>query len=541
MRLGGFVRARLYTSENMPVSVKDLLEMPSLGLELVAGRAGVERPIRWAHTSELPDPTPWLSGGEFLLTTGMGVGDTPVLQRDYLQRLIDAELAALGFGVGLGFEEVPDAIRALADDAGFPVVEVPYPTPFIAISEAVSSRLAEDRLRDAQMSVEVHERLAALVSSGAGPNEVLEQVIRLAPGWALLFDSRGALTGAACAPGVSSPEPAEVWSSLPRGILGRKGPATAGQSGPAGTSVAVAVSAGGSPRPQGVVVFGKKGRIEQRDRIVVHHAVTVMGLLLSSRRAVIETERRVAGDVLSEAFAGRIEGEELIRRLELVGFDPGDALTVLVVEQTDAAVVGMDELAWAVDAATGARAPSARVGIAKGRVAALVHHPEPEELAATVAAEVKEVLEEDGTGHSVRVGVGETVKVAAIRDSYIGALFALRAAPQEKVVALPRDLGSYGLLLGAQPRGVLEGFVRSVLGPLIDRDRARSSELVPSVKVFIEAGGRWEQGAESLGVHRHTLRYRVRQAEELLGRDLGEPEDRLEIWLALKAAEILAE
>ena len=516
------------------MSVKDLLGMPSLGLELVAGKAGVDRSIRWAHTSELSDPTPWLSGGEFLLTTGMGMDDTAERQKAYLQRLIDANLAGLGFGVGLGFDQVPDALRSLADEAGFPVLEVPYPTPFIAIAEAVSSRLAEDRLRDAQMSVEVHERLAALVTDGAGPSEVLEQVIQLAPGWALLFDARGALTGAACSPGIASPEPDQVWASLPSGILGRSGPATAGQTGPSGTSVAVAVSAAGSPRPQGVLVWGKKGKVEQRDRIVVHHAVTVMGLLLSSRRAVVETERRVAGDVLSEAFAGRMEGDELLRRLELVGFDPGDALTVLVVEHSEA--TDMDELAWAVDAATGARAPSARVGIAKGRVAALVHHPRPEELAGTVAVDVKEVLE-----GAARVGVGETVKAAAIRDSYIGALFALRAAPAEKVVATPRDLGSYGFLLGAQPPGVLEGFVRSVLGLLIDRDRERSSELVESVRAFIEAGGRWEQGAESLGVHRHTLRYRVRQSEELLSRDLSEPEDRLEVWLALKAAEILEE
>ena len=523
------------------MTVKDLLDIPSLDLKLVAGEAGAGHAIRWAHTSELQDPTPWLSGGEFLLTTGMGVGETPEHQGAYLRRLIDAGLAGLGFGVGLGFEEVPEAIRVPADHEGFAVVEVPYPTPFIAISEAVSSRLTQDRLRDAQMSVEVHERLAALVTNGAGPSEVLEQAIQLAPGWALLFDSRGALTGKACSAGVVSPDPADVWGSLPPGILGRKGPATAGQSGPRGTSVAVAVSAAGGPRPQGVLVYGKPGRIEQRDRIVVHHAVTVMGLLLSSRRAVIETERRVAGDVLSEAFAGRIEGDELTRRLELVGFDPGDALAVLVVEQTNPSNVEMDELAWAVDAATGARAPSARVGIAKGRVAAVVHHPEPEALAATVAADVREVLDEVGGRHPVRVGVGETVKVSAIRDSYIGALFALRAAPEEKVVASPRDLGSYGFLLGAQPRGVLEGFVRSVLGVLIDRDRERSSELVASLRAFIEAGGRWEQGAETLGVHRHTLRYRIRQAEELLGRDLNEPEDRLEIWLALKAAEILAE
>ena len=525
----------------MPVSVNDLLKMPSLGLKLVDGSAGADRPIRWAHTSELPDPTPWLSGGELLLTTGMGVQNSNEARDLYLKRLIDADLSGLGFGLGFGFDSVPEEIIRLGNDRDFPVLEVPYAIPFIAISEAVSSRLGEDRLRDAQMSVEVHDRLTSMVTSGAGPIDVLEEIVQLAPGWTYLFDPRGGVTGAAQSLGFDAPDAKEVWTTLPPGILAANGPSTAGQSGPRGTSVALAVNAGGSRRPEGVLVFGKHARLEQRDRIVVHHAVTVLGLLLSSRRAIIEAERRVAGDVLSEAFAGRLDGDELGRRLELVGFGASDPLTVLVVEQGDAVDADVDDLAWAVDAAAGARAQAARVGISKGKVAALVNHANPEELAKTVAAEVSETLNGDRGRPPVRIGVGETVQVPRIRDSYISALFALRAAPDAKPIASPRDLGSYGFLLGAQPRGVLEGFVRSVLGPLIDRDRLKSSQLVESVRSFIEAGGRWEQGAEGLGVHRHTLRYRVRQAEELLGRDLTEAEDRLEVWLALKAAEILDE
>lgn len=525
----------------MPVSLKDLLDVRTLALRLVAGASGADRPIRWAHTSELDDPTPWLSGGELLLMTGMGLGDTRDAQKAYLQRLIDADLAGLGFGLGFGFETVPDALVEHADAKGFPIVEVPYPVPFLAIAEAVSSRLGEDRLRDAQVSVEVHERLTSMVTAGAGAADVLEQVIELAPGWAVLFDPRGGVTASAATGNLSLPAPEEIWLSLPSEILKKKGPATAGQTGPRGTSVALAVTTSEAHRPEGVLVFGKKDRIDQRDRIVVHHAVTVLGLLLSSRRAVIETERRVAGDVLSEAFAGRLGGEELARRLELVGFDTKEPLTVLVVEIVPGTDADIDEVAWAVDAAAGARAHTARVGVASGRVAALVSHTDPEALAEVVGREVSEALDETASGAAIRIGVGETVSVAGIRDSYVSALFALRAAPENQTVALPRDLGSYGFLLGAQPPGVLGSFVRSVLGELIDRDRTKSSQLVNSVRAFIEAGGRWEQGAEKLGVHRHTLRYRVRQAEELLARDLSEAEDRLEIWLALKAMEILDE
>ena len=119
------------------------------------------------------------------------------------------------------------------------------------------------------------------------------------------------------------------------------------------------------------------------------------------------------------------------------------------------------------------------------------------------------------------------------------AVLALRSAPSGVRVASPRDLGSYGLLLGSQPRPVLEGFVRSILGPLMDRDERRSSHLVASVRAFVASGGRWEEGAKELGVHRHTLRYRINQAQELIDRDLNSPEDRMEVWLACRALDLL--
>lgn len=541
--------------------MRDLLRLPGLGLELVAGKEGLDRPLRWAHSSELADPTPWLSGGEFLLTTGMTLKNAAD-QRAYVDRLAKAGAAGLGFGVGFTFESVPEALVDASEAAGFPLLEVPFPVPFIAITEAISSRLAEDRLRDAQMSVEVHERLAALIVEGAGLADVLDEVVDLAGGWAMLFDLRGELLARSSATGgrgpggsevarpggsrppgaggLRAPPPEEVWAGLPPGLTDRFGPRTSAEAGPRGTRVALAVLAG--KRHEAVLVFGKDRRLEQRDRIVVHHAVTVVALLLASRRAVIQAERRIAGDVLGEAFSGRLSGADLERRLDLVGFPPGARISALVIEARATSDGVLEDLAWAVDETLGRRTRRARAAAVASRVGAIVADDDPEALARALLDELEETSPALGiVPGSIRLGVGEMVEPAAIRRSYLAAVFALRAAPVGSLVGLPRDLGSYGFLLGSQPRPALEGYVRSVLGTLIDRDRDRSSELVPSVSAFIAAGGRWEQGAEALGVHRHTLRYRVRQAEDLLGRDLSSAEDRLEVWLALKAAEILEE
>jgi purine catabolism regulator len=305
----------------------------------------------------------------------------------------------------------------------------------------------------------------------------------------------------------------------------------------------MAVTAG--KRPEGILVFGKPGRLGPLDKSVVHHGVTVLGLLLASRRAVIQAERRVAGDILSEAWAGRLSGADLERKLELVGFPAGSPLTVIVVQpETVYDAQALDELAGAVDSSLSARTPRARSTVSGSRVTAVVAHEDPVALAVDLAKDLNDappfsVAATEAT--PVRVGVGQSLSPVSLRDSYLSAVFALRATPPGDAVVSPRDLGSYAFLLGAQPRPVLEGFVRSILGPVIDRDKNRSSDLVASLRAFVQQGGRWEPGAETLGVHRHTLRYRVHQAEDLLGRDLSVPENQFEIWLALKAAEVLEE
>src|SRR3954469_18252569 len=104
------------------LTVRDMVEGP--GVRVLAGERGLDRPVRWVHISELADPTPWLSGGELLLTTGMGIGDGG---HEYVRRLQSHGLAGLGVGTGVGgVETVPRDMAEAADELGFPLFEVPY-------------------------------------------------------------------------------------------------------------------------------------------------------------------------------------------------------------------------------------------------------------------------------------------------------------------------------------------------------------------------------------------------------------------------------
>ncbi|MEA2313684.1 MAG: hypothetical protein QOI03_376 [Solirubrobacteraceae bacterium] len=126
----------------MELTVESLIS--ELGLALVSGVEAARAPVRWVHSTELVDPTPWLKGGELLLTTGMQL-DGPKVQRELIARLADHDIVGLGFGTGFAHKRLPAALVTAARKRGFPLFEVPYELPFIAITERAFAQLVNER------------------------------------------------------------------------------------------------------------------------------------------------------------------------------------------------------------------------------------------------------------------------------------------------------------------------------------------------------------------------------------------------------------
>jgi purine catabolism regulator len=126
----------------MELTVESLIA--ELGLELASGHDTAQTHVRWVHSTELADPTPWLRGGELLLTTGIQL-DGPKSQRELIERLADHRIAGLGFGTGFKHKRLPAALLTAARKRSFPLFEVPYELPFIAITERAFAQLVNER------------------------------------------------------------------------------------------------------------------------------------------------------------------------------------------------------------------------------------------------------------------------------------------------------------------------------------------------------------------------------------------------------------
>ena len=141
----------------MQLTLRALLGRDELRLRLMNGDP--DTPLTWVHGIELLDPTPYLSGGELVLTTGQRLPAEHDECRAYVQRLAAHDVGALGFGVGVGHDTVPDAVALACVEFGLPLLVVPEPTPFVSIVRVGADHVAEAERRALRHTVEFQRRL----------------------------------------------------------------------------------------------------------------------------------------------------------------------------------------------------------------------------------------------------------------------------------------------------------------------------------------------------------------------------------------------
>jgi purine catabolism regulator len=506
-----------------------------LDLEIAAGReAAAEREIRWVHISELSDPTPWLSGGELLLTTGIML-DTAERQREFVQLLAKSELAGLGLGTGFDHSEIPEALLAEADSLGFPVFEVPYEKPFIAITEAAANRLVNEQYDVLSRGLAVNERLEKLVLQGGGLQKIAREIASAVGGSSLVLDA----AGEALAQG-GRRLPAALLSSIASEVGTRNARATPfvpERSELTGRALAHPVAPRGGPAEAWLVAVRREGELGDFERLCVQQAAIVVALELMRERVARETERRLSGELLAATLSGRLAAADV--RDRLTPFGVGERAALLAFELADPAA---------------AQTTLEQHLSGEGRPALVAPHPagrrdllcavtdvgdlDPIEL----AAGARRALE--GAHGPTRAASSRALPTERVRHAFHEARCALEAtgfangtAPE---VASHRDLGAYTLLLSVQDDEALRLYCDSVLGPIEDSDQRYAAELLRSLEAYIDRNGHWERAAGDCYCHRHTLRYRIKRIEELTGRDLSRANDRVELWLALRARELIA-
>lgn len=491
----------------MAPTVRTVLDLPVLSLGLRAGAGEIDRPVRWVAVSELEDPTPYLEGGELLLTTGLRLGDAD--WPGYVDRLARAGVSGVGLGVGLTHQRIPAALVAAAEAAHLPLLEVPEPTPFMAVSRAVSDLLAAAEYEAVTRTVEAQRDLTRAALAPEGAAAVVARLAGSLGADVLLLDASGRLLHAAPrdAAGLVEAMAPEVERMRARG------PRSSASFALDDVHVVLQPLAPAG-RVRGFLAVAGSDPFSTADLALVNVGVALVSLAME-RSVGTDTARRELRSALLALLADGIPAERL--PVAGVGWDEllAGPVRVLLADGAAADLLALLEEVEDSDAGGGWRGAALHEGRVVVLQPATGHHSPTVPPAPPSAG-------------AISWGISDAVPVASLGDGLRQARRALAAAGAGGVRSFG-DLARDGLV-GLVDEEAARGFADALLGPLENRERG---DLVASVRAWLAHHGQWDAAATTLGVHRHTLRYRMKRVEELLGRSLDDPDLRAELWVAL--------
>ncbi|NMO04263.1 PucR family transcriptional regulator [Gordonia sp. TBRC 11910] len=507
----------------MGVPVRWLLNQPELGLHLRAGAAGTTAEITFAVTTELTSPGRWLSGGELVLTTGIVLPLDAQGRRAYMREFAECGAAAIGFGLGLSHDAVPDEMVDEAEKLGLTLFEVPLPTPFVAVVKTVMDRLAEQQYESVLAVSRAQPRMTR-AAVGGGVGSTIRELSAACGGPVLLLDRAAHVierSPSSIPDDVRSAVVELVTTQLRTGGV----PDSSVIPGPTGVIVVQSIRVGRRTHGYLAVVFSSDPR--PVDQVLIGHANSLLALDFEKPLRLHAEQNRINTGALQillsrgtdlslarEVVESAADEHSRIKVLMLLG--SGDLVTVA--EAIDEQLNSAGRPAFLLPAGDG----SSLLALLRGT----------DDLA--FAARLFDAVP-TGIRRRFRIGLSTPHDVgdieAAVEQARMTAASTDRSGVPEEAAALVGRT----LLALPESRRVLDNLAGILVDPLAAYDSANNTELLPSLRAYLEANGQWEAAAAALGVHRHTLRSRIGRAEEVLSCDLSSARVRAELLLAIIA------
>jgi purine catabolism regulator len=547
-------------SEGSPqeaLTLRELVAAGGLGLEVVAGHAGIERAIEAVYIGDIEDPTPWMVEGSLLLTTGPRFEQDPGSSGRLVELLKQSGMVGVGVAIMPYVREIPEEMIAAADREQLPLLRVPEGTPFREITSYVFSALSSRDMHRLRRSVALQKQLLEVLLAEPDPSGLVRRVGELLGAAMLLFSASGRLAGSFMSADEHSRDTfaRDAWSAYrtavmsgtPRSVLDVQGRHVAFREARADGAVEQVLMAA---YPEGSLIS------EFADEALTF-AQRLLEVEATTGRNASLLRRRTRAGLLDMLMHGRGAASELGERLNYHGIEPTEQWRML---------------AFSVGAAGGGRR----------------NHPSvADAMADALLGTIDRLLEEDGVPflsrqshgqvlvltplagyddpaavHAFVAGVAEdagkrlrTGRIdAGVSSSLSGLELVPRAAGQARlalhhaelaggtgaqVIAFD-DLGRRYKVLDSLGDDQLQELADAVVGRLIDADRLGHSDLLRTLETYLACGGSAAEAAAELYVHRNTLRKRVARIQEALDIDLSTVGGRVEAYLGVRARDVLS-
>lgn len=494
----------------------DVLGLPELRLQQIVAPEHFDPVIRWVVTTDMLDPSRYLTGGELVLT-GLVWRTEPADSHTFVSSVAKAGVAALAASEG-GL--VPDDLVDACREHGLPLFRVPADVAFATVTEVVVRQLSSARTSDLKAVLDRHQRLVE--SSGPG-------------GIGPLLDLVGTELGMDCWVSTASGRVLAGPADLPDPVFLAHEFLTARRLPHFAPEYGISLLPVDSDSTARVVDWFVAVRSDWQ---TWHPERLSLAEQLSSIVAVerARSDDRLTGSgILAQEFVRSVsEGataSDIAQQMHVIGLPVGMRyIAIAAAVSEDILRLGeVRQLVREISAPT-----MSAIGITDGEVIAIV--PAEEDLTPTIERTV-DILAPGLAGTGLSVGVSSLVAARDIRSAVEEAKHARQLAARrndDRYVVGHEELATLVLLLAGVPDDVRLMFRSRLLTPLTEYDDVHKSDLIATLSAFLDTNGSWTKCAEQMHLHVNSVRYRIQRIEELTGRDLSQLEDRVEFYLALR-------
>ncbi|MDR6711727.1 purine catabolism regulator [Pseudomonas hunanensis] len=470
------------------ITVQNLIAIDPLKLQVAAGIAGIGRFITWAHTVDLPDPWRWVSPGDLVMTTGVGLPHDPQAQVQWLEQLVQSNPSALVIAPRHDAPELTQALLDAADRLLFPVLLASFELEFVKLSHHV----IESVLQAQRERFNASERLFQTYA------EALRKQPEMAGRLAILAHALGmSLTIEDAVSGLTMVEARHIA--------------------PQDVDHSERIPIGGRARANLIIESGARRTLD--DSILVRSLAGLLGVELERLMIQRDLQREEGAALLRRMIDSTTEFTYAVPMLERHGLS-GTLVSLAILPGPGGP--------WSVDDIHHAPALHAKTPLLliEGELLLAVSRDEPA---------VFEALRSN-LGRGTVMGIsGPIASATGLRESFRQSRLALVQAQELSTEVLHYGEAETGLIMAPKSMPEARALVARYLGPLIEHDRTQGAALLTTLVSFLQNDGNWKTTAFDLGIHRQTLVYRLKLVEQLTGLKPTTTHGIARFWIAIQA------
>jgi purine catabolism regulator len=558
----------------MPLTLREAMNLVETLKEskVIAGDRGLDNIVKSVNVMEVPDILEWVHPGELLVTTMYPLRDDVAAIETLVPHLAQIGLAGLAVTLSDYMDEFPASMIQSANELGFPLIELPEKVSFIDIIQPITSEILKLQANELIESEEIHRQFIDLVLSGGTYRDIAQGIAQRVNKPATIVDRFRRILGEGFIMGHPQVHKDFIRDEVggdrylndfynPKFISNMKGSkallkTVESSTGPV-EHIVFPVMVG--PMALGEIIVW--GRLQEPpksiDLIAIEHGATVAALKMMEMRSIAEAEERFRNEILEGLLSSNSDERDRAIQLShdvgsrlvppyaiiLVGPDSPSGTTLTKVQSLEKR--NIDSSLHLSERYIRAIEPEASFWYQGPRL--VVYYPistsKLAESRTDLIHELQSICERirvENDPYTVSMGISPAVyDLGDFRLAYECARQSLEiGSPLQKKdtcrITHYEDLGLFRIVSIAESLTSLERFCYDAIGPLLVYDRENDTELASTLRTFLEQNQNSTKTAKLLYIHYNTLRYRLERIKAILGDVLENPQQRLEIELALQ-------